>query len=307
VAAAQPPAVLSAIVEAFAAASGTLSELGAEAIVLCAGGAPAWTAWPAPAGVGHIHCMDRALFTALGQEPAVIVADRAMRFAGAVDADDATACVEDALALLRSLAREPSRAVRCLAPVLVRPGVFDEDLCRRLIARFEGGDHQEGAMASVDGDLAAINRVDPDKKHRRDLVLAGNDPLLAEATEALSQRLVPDIAKAFQAQAAHADRMLIARYDDTGGYFRRHRDNVSAHLAYREFAVSVNLNAGAFEGGALRFPEFDDHDYLPPTGAGLVFSASLLHEAAPVTRGSRYVFLTFLHTAAAEARRLRIA
>jgi heme-degrading monooxygenase HmoA len=34
----------------------------------------------------------------------------------------------------------------------------------------------------------------------------------------------------------------------------------------------------------------------------VVFSCSLLHEAAPVTKGRRYVLLTFLHNAEAQAR-----
>jgi predicted 2-oxoglutarate/Fe(II)-dependent dioxygenase YbiX len=38
-------------------------------------------------------------------------------------------------------------------------------------------------------------------------------------------------------------------------------------------------------------------------GAGIIFSASLLHEAAPVTKGRRYVLLTFLHNAGGEAQR----
>jgi len=43
---------------------------------------------------------------------------------------------------------------------------------------------------------------------------------------------------------------------------------------------------------------------LVAAGAAAVFSASLLHEALPVTRGRRYVLLTFMHGAEAEARRL---
>ena len=69
-----------------------------------------------------------------------------------------------------------------------------------------------------------------------------------------------------------------------------------------EFAISINLNTEDYEGGELLFPEFDDHRYSPPSGAAIIFSASLLHEAAPVTRGSRYVALSFLCSAGAMAR-----
>jgi len=68
--------------------------------------------------------------------------------------------------------------------------------------------------------------------------------------------------------------------------------------------MSLNLNTGEYEGGDLEFPEFDNDRYSPPAGAAVVFSASLLHAACPVTRGQRYVLLTFLHDQQAEAQRL---
>jgi predicted 2-oxoglutarate/Fe(II)-dependent dioxygenase YbiX len=159
-------------------------------------------------------------------------------------------------------------------------------------------------MASVDGGDGLVNRIDPAKKHRRDLVLDPGEPLHAEVASAIETRLLPEISKAFQAEVAYVDRILIARYDETGGYFRRHRDNSSPHVAFREFALSANLNTGEYQGGGLLFPEYNDHQHQPPAGSACVFSASLLHEATPVTRGARYVLLTFLHGQAAEARRL---
>ena len=54
----------------------------------------------------------------------------------------------------------------------------------------------------------------------------------------------------------------------------------------------------------LLFPEYNDYRYKPGLGAAIVFSATLLHEATPVLKGARYVLLTFVHDAEAEARRL---
>ena len=122
----------------------------------------------------------------------------------------------------------------------------------------------------------------------------------------IARRCVPEMQRAFQHEASHADRVLVARYDADAGYFRRHRDNGGAAVAFRQFALSVNLNE-QYEGGALMFPEYDDHPYRPGAGDGIVFSASLLHEATAVTRGRRYVLLTFLHDAEAEQRRLAMA
>jgi len=116
----------------------------------------------------------------------------------------------------------------------------------------------------------------------------------AEVMDAMARRCAPEIKRAFQKDVGYADRILIARYDDDGGYFKRHRDNALPHTAFREFAVSINLNTQEYEGGELMFPEFDDAGYSAPAGGAMIFSASLLHEAAPVTKGRRYVILSFL-------------
>ena len=63
--------------------------------------------------------------------------------------------------------------------------------------------------------------------------------------------------------------------------------------------MTINLNAGDYDGGDLRFPEYGPRTYRAPTGGAIVFSCSLLHEATPVTRGTRYAFLPFLYDDAA--------
>jgi predicted 2-oxoglutarate/Fe(II)-dependent dioxygenase YbiX len=296
------PSEMALLTTAFAARAAAFEAEGADIRILAQIGAPGWITTVPPAGLGLVHCPDRALFEAAGAAPLVLLADRGLRLVARLEAADPAAACEAALALARALPREQASGV-CPAPVLVRPGLFDPDLCRRLMLRFETGEHMDGTIASMDPSGALYNRLDAGKKRRRDLVLESDEPMQAEVAEVLSTRLVPEIARAFHAETAFLDRVVIARYDDTGGYFHRHRDNTSPHLAYRQFALSVNLNTGDYEGGALRFPEFNDVAYSPPAGAGIVFSASLLHEASPVTRGSRYVLLTFLHSAAAEARR----
>ena len=74
-------------------------------------------------------------------------------------------------------------------------------------------------------------------------------------------------------------------------------------VEFRQFELSINLNS-EYEGGHLLFPEYNSHRYKPGAGAGIIFSCSLLHEAAQVAKGRRYVLLTFLHDAASQARRL---
>ncbi len=226
---------------------------------------------------------------------AVLVTDRNLRLAlrQTPGPETPAAC----LACLQNLPRELP------APVLILPNLLPGPLCRTLIERFEADISIDGEVASIGPDGRPQARIDHDRKRRRDLLLPPCDPLHPALQKTLLRRCAPEIARAFQTSVTHTDRILIARYDEAAGWFRRHRDNTAENVAFREFAISVNLNAEDYEGGSLQFPEYNDHPYSPPTGGGLIFSASLLHEALPVSRGSRYVLVTFFHGDAAETHR----
>lgn len=187
------------------------------------------------------------------------------------------------------------------APVLLVPRVFEPDLCRALIALYErDGGQPSGVAREIDG--RTVNVLDG-YKSRRDAVIA-DEGLKYELNSRLSERLLPLVRKAFQYRASRIERYIVACYDaEEGGHFLPHRDDTTPATAHRRFACSINLNAEAFEGGDLRFPEFGPRTYRPPTGGAVVFSCSLLHEATPVTAGRRYAFLPFFYDEAAEAGR----
>ncbi len=227
--------------------------------------------------------------------PALVAVDRAGRL---IDAPG------EVSALLAALARQPREAPcadDCPAPVLAIPDILSHGLCRDLIAHFEAGQPQFGGMASIDAQGRYTHKIDVTKKHRHDLELGARDPFLSPVLAGILTRCLPEIKRAFQVEIAHTDRILLARYDETGGFFKRHRDNSAPSVAFRQFALSINLNDD-YDGGHVLFPEYNSRRYRPRAGAGVVFSCSLLHEAGPVTRGRRYCALTFLHDAAAQSR-----
>jgi predicted 2-oxoglutarate/Fe(II)-dependent dioxygenase YbiX len=239
-----------------------------------------------------------------GHEPAVIVTDRGLRTIDIVDTADPATAAEAALARVAALPVEAACDIVLPAPVLPVQGIFSRAFCRELIDHFEASPYTRGGMASRDAGGALVHKIDETKKRRHDLVLGPRDPFLGPVSAALARTCLPEIRKAFNVDVRHTDRILIARYDDGGGYFLRHRDNAAPGVEFRQFALSINLNSEEYEGGHLLFPEYNSHRYKPGTGAGVVFSCSLLHEAARVTKGRRYVVLTFLHDAASQARRL---
>ncbi len=228
--------------------------------------------------------------------PGVMAIDRSGRIVALEPLREPCDAAQSALAIAAAIAplvaAEPARTAAFAAPVLIVPNVLSRDRCQAFIDHFEASPHEAGRMAGYDD--GAVHKLDERLKSRRDIELAAGSPAHGEVMDVMARRCVPEIKRAFQKVVGYADRILVARYDDTGGYFKRHRDNALPHTAFREFAVSINLNTHAYEGGALRFPEYDDNGYSAPAGGAMIFSASLLHEAAPVTKGSRYVILSFL-------------
>ena len=183
------------------------------------------------------------------------------------------------------------------APVLLVPRVFESGLCQHLIEIYRRcGGIESGFMEARDG--RTIGVLNNDRKRRSDCPIEDPD-LQAAIRGRIIRRLVPEIRKAYQYDPTRIERYIVACYDGaTGGHFAAHRDNTTPGTAHRRFAVTINLNDG-FEGGELRFPEFGPRRFRPPPGGAVVFSCSLLHEAMPVTSGTRYTFLPFLYDDAA--------
>ncbi len=183
------------------------------------------------------------------------------------------------------------------APVLIVPRVFEPELCRTLIDVYRAhGGGPSGVMREINGMTVGV--LD-DFKKRRDTVIT-DAGLQKTIQNRVFHNLIPEIERAFAFKATRMERYIVACYSaDDGGYFKPHRDNTSRGTAHRRFACSINLNAEEFDGGDLRFAEFGRRTYRPPTGGAVVFSCSLLHEATPVTRGTRYAFLPFFYDDAA--------
>lgn len=181
-----------------------------------------------------------------------------------------------------------------IAPVLQIPDVLEPEFCAALIRHLQddcGGGEPSAVRVMHNGRQHL--EIDPSIKLRRES--PPRDPALeARLHERLMRRALPEIARVYQFQVGRRDPFKLLAYPADAGYFRAHRDNETSDVAHRRFALSVNLDAGAYDGGEFRFPEFGPHRFSPATGTALVFSCSLLHEVLPVARGVRYAMTTFL-------------
>lgn len=185
------------------------------------------------------------------------------------------------------------------APVLIAPHVFEPAFCTQLIDYYRAQGANPSGITQQDTSGRTFVALDDAFKRRTDCLI--EDATLREAImQRIYWRLAPMIERAFMWRPTRMERYLVARYEaESGGFFKAHRDNTTHGTAHRRFAVTINLNAGEYEGGDLRFPEFGSRTYRAPTGGAVVFSCGLLHEATPVTKGERYAFLPFLYDDAA--------
>jgi peroxiredoxin len=223
-------------------------------------------------------------------KPSIFLIDPAFRIAMAAPVEE-TAAVLDRLQAELAAARKAADTP--FAPVLTLPRILELEVCQRLIAYYrQSEDAPSGFALDVGG--RTVQHIDPRLKRRRDVAIA-DEALVDLLRMRLETRLFPMLKRALGWQAQHIERYLICRYGaEDQGFFSPHRDDVTAGTAHRKFAVSLNLNDD-FSGGDLKFPEFGPRTYRPPAGGATVFCCSLLHEATPVTRGERFVFVPFLY------------
>lgn len=227
-------------------------------------------------------------FSGREYRPHWLVLDRRLRVAGRFNINDG----ESAIRLLKTSIEQVTPANEW-APALVLTNVLEPEFCEELIALFDAdGGEPSGFMRDVDGKTVAV--FNPKRKQRRDVRIT-DEGLQRRIAARIIARACPAIKQAFQFEATRIERYLVACYRQGAGHFGPHRDNTTKGTAHRRFAMTLNLNAGDYDGGDLRFPEFGNRTYRAPTGGAVVFSCSLLHEATPVTRGKRYALLPFLY------------
>lgn len=192
------------------------------------------------------------------------------------------------------LPQETPRHLTMQAPVLLIPNVLTPEYCRYLIHIWETEGNAESGYMRQEGEKT-IGVIDSTRKIRRDHFVE-NPELIHELDFIIKRRVFLEIRKVFHFPVTQREGYKIGCYDSSRrGFFRRHRDNLTAGTAHRRFAMTLNLNAGEYEGGYLTFPEYGSHLYKPDTGDAVIFSCSLMHEATPVTSGRRFGLFAFFY------------
>jgi predicted 2-oxoglutarate/Fe(II)-dependent dioxygenase YbiX len=243
------------------------------------------------------HDPDGMVHAAYGVDPAddltVVVLDPNVRVATAyVHRDPDTTVSRVVSSVAEVTIAGDGQTIRGHAPVLFIPHALDPSLCTRLIDLWASSKTTETGVEATTGGTRG-DSADRTRKRRRDHTVTDPD-LLRTLSCHVGRRVMPELRKAFAYEAKQFEGFKIGCYRaEDEGFFTAHRDNISPTTAHRRFALTLNLNDD-YDGGELRFPEYGIDRYRPAAGEALVFSGAHLHEVLPVSRGQRFVLLSFL-------------
>ncbi len=225
----------------------------------------------------------------------LFILDAGHRVARVLDNRDPAVLVKQALEEFARLnAGRPAELLKAHPPVLVLPRMlsladceFLGEVWRRPVPEYATDGFTNAGTKAETGDFKVVH----DGSYGKAVEYIVQEPDLQRFIDGrLRRRLLPEIRKAFQATGLKREGYRIAGYEArAGGYLNPHRDNSIPANAHRRFTMTVNLNAGAYEGGKLRFREYGEQLYAVERGTAIIWSASLLHEVLPVTRGRRLV------------------
>ena len=220
--------------------------------------------------------------------------DRSSRIVAVLPVEDTETHVDKVLAALPPVSADLLPPPPGQAPIMLVSDVLSPEYCRYLIEVHQTrGNEPSGFMLQTKDGAKLVQ--DETVKRRHDHVIVRGAPLETEIRHLFERRIIPEIGRvAHCAIGSHEDFKIVRYSGEERGFFKAHRDNTSEASKARKFAVTLNLNTGAYDGGQLVFPEYGDFGYVPEIGQAAIFSASLLHEVRPITRGERYVLLAFL-------------
>ena len=184
----------------------------------------------------------------------------------------------------------PSQKLHILshhAPVLVIPDAVSQELCREIIDYWQIGEKYEGTVG------VGKNRQVRTKIKRRKDVDIRDKVFLERLDDLLSKAVLPEMRKISSIEITHREIYKIGCYSaEDAGHYGQHRDTSVLSLAHRRYSMSLCLNDD-FEGGGLNFPEYGPEVYRVKAGTAIIFPSTLMHRVLPVTKGQRYVMVSF--------------
>jgi predicted 2-oxoglutarate/Fe(II)-dependent dioxygenase YbiX len=168
--------------------------------------------------------------------------------------------------------------------------LYDMQECRFIIEEIKRSAAWIDAKVSerTQGGFNAATRVDA----RRASVLptAAESEIKLAFDKKMESSVKPLVNRAWRASLKQHAETHFVRYVP-GNYYTPHSDT-GIHRQDRYFTVVCYLNED-FEGGGTSFPKLN-YTVTPRSGKAVIFPSTYMHSADPVTRGEKYILVSWL-------------
>lgn len=143
-------------------------------------------------------------------------------------------------------------------------------------------------------------RVNPKQKLRKDLFFSSRD-VIANIDNYIYNRLYDNIKEYFNVDIIYREIWKVGYYDSKdGGFYNLHTDD-ARETKYRKVSMVCALSdPDDYEGGLLHFPGLKK-EFKLKKGSIIVFDSKLMHGVTPITKGRRYVLVSFFFNSEGKA------
>jgi Rps23 Pro-64 3,4-dihydroxylase Tpa1-like proline 4-hydroxylase len=170
--------------------------------------------------------------------------------------------------------------------------LLESDICRSIVDSVKratewqvaevGSELEENIVSVVDSDFRSAN-----------VLFSADAPVECAAIDSRFEDMLPPLVKdIWDLELSDREGTQIVRYGNHGHY-NAHAD-AALDLQQRYFTALCYLNDD-FEGGQTTFPYLKNFSVSPRAGKLVVFPSRYVHRAEPVSKGEKYVAVTWLH------------
>ena len=169
--------------------------------------------------------------------------------------------------------------------------LYGAEECAAVLAEARAIDAWEAAEITVEDDDGVSESIeDASTRSARVLDRAQGAAITEDFEARVRRQVLPAIREIWDVDLHDLIGTQLVHYQP-GGHYSTHQDSGGA-FADRYFTVVSYLNAD-FDGGHTSFPTLP-HVTRPETGKAVFFPSSYHHCAEPVTRGEKYVLITWV-------------
>jgi hypothetical protein len=166
--------------------------------------------------------------------------------------------------------------------------LYDRESCHRMLSWFATQTWSPAEVHTKEGRTGSA--VLSQYRSAHTLIPPAGSDVERDFTEKVNHIIRPIIQHAWLANFPDHHDTHVVHYKP-GDFYVPHVDVVPGSN-YRYFSIVCYLNDD-FEGGATTFPHFN-FSVKPEIGKAILFPSSYLHTAEPVTRGEKYVLVSWL-------------